>query len=467
MNKPDAQPNRLPPQGSSRNIVLVLTCLSSFLTPFMGSSINVALPSISQEFALDAVTLPWVTTAYLLASAVFMVPLGRLADIRGRKRIYIIGAIVYTIASLLIALSNSSFTLLAFRALQGIGSSMIFGIGTAILISVFPPGERGRVLGINVGVVYLALALGPFIGGIMTEHLGWRSLFWANVPLGIIIASLFAWKLKGEWAEARGEKFDVPGSALYGVAIISVMYGFSLVPDLTAAWAFMGGAAGIAAFIWWELRVAYPVLNLKLFRHNPVFTFSNLAALTNYGATWAVSFLLSLYLQYIKGFTPESAGIVLLAMPALQAIFSPFMGRLSDRLEPRLLATSGMGLTVAGLAVFIFLGPDTPLALIIGILMLLGLGFALFSSPNTNAIMSSVEIRFAGVASGTLGTMRLTGQMLSMGVAMLLFALFMGRAPISPSNYPEFLQSARTAFMVFTGLCALGIGASLARGRLR
>jgi EmrB/QacA subfamily drug resistance transporter len=467
MNKPDAQPNRLPPQGSSRNIVLVLTCLSSFLTPFMGSSINVALPSISQEFALDAVTLPWVTTAYLLASAVFMVPLGRLADIRGRKRIYIIGAIVYTIASLLIALSNSSFTLLAFRALQGIGSSMIFGIGTAILISVFPPGERGRVLGINVGVVYLALALGPFIGGIMTEHLGWRSLFWANVPLGIIIASLFAWKLKGEWAEARGEKFDVPGSALYGVAIVSVMYGFSLVPDLTAAWAFMGGAAGIAAFIWWELRVAYPVLNLKLFRHNPVFTFSNLAALTNYGATWAVSFLLSLYLQYIKGFTPESAGIVLLAMPALQAIFSPFMGRLSDRLEPRLLATSGMGLTVAGLAVFIFLGPDTPLALIIGILMLLGLGFALFSSPNTNAIMSSVEIRFAGVASGTLGTMRLTGQMLSMGVAMLLFALFMGRAPISPSNYPEFLQSARTAFMVFTGLCALGIGASLARGRLR
>jgi len=408
-----------------------------------------------------------VTTAYLLASAVFMVPLGRLADIHGRKRMYVTGAVVYTVASLLVALSSSAATLLAFRALQGIGSAMIFGIGTAILISVFPPGERGRVLGINVGVVYLALALGPFIGGIMTEHLGWRSLFWASVPLGIIVASLFAWKLKGEWAEARGEKFDITGSVLYGVAVVAIMYGFSLVPDKAAIWVFLTGAAGLGAFIWWETRAASPVLNLRLFRHNPVFTFSNLAALANYGATWAVSFMLSLYLQYIKGFSPETAGLVLLAMPAFQAIFSPFMGRLSDKLEPRLLATSGMALTVAGLAVFIFLDADTPLALIIGTLMLLGLGFALFSSPNTNAIMSSVEMRFAGVASGTLGTMRLTGQMFSMGIAMLLFALFMGRTPIAPANYPEFLQSARIAFMVFTGLCTLGIGASLARGRLR
>jgi len=441
--------------------------MASFLAPFMGSSVSIALPSIGREFAMDAVLLGWVATSYLLASAVFLVPMGRIADIYGRKKVFICGTLIYTVSSLLAATSTSATLLISFRILQGTGSAMLFGTGVAILSSVFPAGERGKALGINVAAVYSALSLGPFLGGLLTQHFGWRSIFLVNVPLGLIIMAAAFWKLKGEWAEARGEKFDLGGSIVYGLGLVAIMYGLSTLPAMSGALAILCGILGILVFIRWEIKVRSPVLNIKLFRHNTVFAFSNLAAFINYGATFAVSFLLSLYLQYIKGFSPQSAGLILVAMPAMQAIASPFAGRLSDRIEPRVLASVGMALTATGLFLFIFLGERTALGFIIGTLVLLGLGFGLFSSPNTNAVMSSVDNRFYGVASATLGTMRLTGQMLSLGTAMLLFALYMGRVQITAEYFPLFLRSVQTAFIIFTALCCGGIFASLARGRVR
>jgi MFS family permease len=221
------------------------------------------------------------------------------------------------------------------------------------------------------------------------------------------------------------------------------------------------------AFVRWETKVEYPVLNISLFGNNRVFAFSNLAALINYSATSAISFLLSLYLQYTKGLTPQDAGLILVSQPVVMAIFSPLAGRLSDKIEPRIVASAGMTLTVVGLLLFTFLNSTTDLAFIIFSLVLLGFGFALFSSPNTNAVMSSVEKRFYGVASATLGTMRLTGQMLSMGIAMLVFALYLGRAQITPEKYPAFLTSTKTAFIIFAVLCFGGIFASLSRGKVR
>jgi len=452
---------------NDKKTVLLVATMGSFLTPFMGSSINIALPSIGKEFAMDAILLSWVATSYLLAAAVFLVPFGRIADIHGRKKIFTCGILIYTVSSLLSAFATSAFMLISFRILQGIGGAMIFGTGVAILTSVFPVGERGRALGINVAAVYLGLSLGPVLGGFLTEQFGWRSIFLVNVPLGLIIIASIFWKLKGEWADAKGEKFDLGGSIIYGIGLVAIMYGLSLLPAMSGVWAIIIGILGILIFIRWETRVASPVLNIKLFKNNPVFAFSNLAALINYSATFAVAFLLSLYLQYTKGLSPQTAGLILLSMPAMQAIFSPLAGRLSDRIEPRIIASVGMGLTTIGLVLLTFLNQNTGIEFIIASLIILGFGFALFSSPNTNAVMSSVKNRFYGVASATLATMRTIGMMLSMGIAMLLFAIFIGRVEITPEYYPAFVSSLKIAFAIFAILCFGGIFASLARGKIR
>ena len=444
-----------------------MATLGSFLTPFMGSSITIALPSIGSELAMDAISLGWVATAYLLAAAMFLVPFGRIADIYGRKRIFTYGILTYTVASMLSAIAPSAAVLIASRVLQGIGGAMIFSTGVAILTSVFPAEERGKALGINVAAVYLGLSLGPFLGGLLTEHFGWRSIFVLNVPLGLIIIAFIFWKLKGEWAEAKGEKFDITGSVIYSLMLIAIMYGFTRLPDMSGVWLIVIGVMGVVAFVKWEMKVKSPVLNIGLFRNNTVFALSNLAALINYSATFAVAFLLSLYLQYIKGLSPQNAGLILVAAPVVQAIFSPLAGRLSDRIEPRILASVGMGLTATGLVLFTSLSERTSLGFIVAGLVILGFGFALFSSPNTNAVMSSVEKRFYGVASGTLATMRQIGMTFSMGMAMLLFALYIGRVQITPEYYSLFLRSVNVAFIIFAALCFGGIFASLARGKIR
>jgi EmrB/QacA subfamily drug resistance transporter len=450
---------------TSKRAVLLIAVMSSFLTPFTSSSVNIALPSIGTQLSLNAVALSWVATAYLLAAAAFLVPFGRAADIRGRKMIFRLGIIIDAIASILCATASSGELLIVFRALQGIGGAMIFGTGIAILTSVFPAQERGRALGISTAAVYTGLSAGPLVGGFLTGHFGWRSIFFLNAFLGLTIIVVVFWKLKGEWAEAKGESFDYVGSIIYSLALVAVFYAFSVFPALWGIWLIVIGAIGLVAFIRWEIRQQHPVLNIDFFRKNTVFAFSNLAALINYSATFAVAFLLSLYLQYIKGFSPEHAGLILIAQPVIMVICSPIAGSLSDRIEPRLVASIGMALTTAGLVMLTFLGSDTGLQYILISLVILGLGFGFFSSPNTNAVMSSVERKFYGVASGTLGTMRLTGQAFSMGMALLLFALYIGRVQITPEYYPLFLKSMKLAFSISAALCFAGIFASIARGR--
>jgi MFS family permease len=296
---------------------------------------------------------------------------------------------------------------------------------------------------------------------------GWRSVFWATLPIAAVALTLTLVQLKGEWADARGEGFDFNGSVIFGTGLVALMYGFSRLPSLLGVALTAAGSLALAGFVLFELRVATPLLDLRLFRHNRIFAFSNLAALFNYSATSAVAFLMSLYLQYIKGLPPQKAGLILVAQPVIMALASPFAGRLSDRSEPRLIASLGMALSAAGLLLFSFLGAGTGFGFIVASLVCLGLGFGLFSSPNTNAVMCSVEKRHLGIASAALGTMRLTGQMLSAGTTMMIFALVMGRAPIEPSVYPLFLRSARVAFLFFAALCVAGVFASMARGNRR
>ncbi|MCC7566335.1 MAG: MFS transporter [Methanomicrobiaceae archaeon] len=451
-------------EGALRRTVLIIATLAAFLTPFMGSAVHVALPSIGSEFGMDAISLSWIASSYLLSTAMFLVPLGRYADIYGRKRIFSLGVLVFSASALFAALSFSGTMLILFRFLEGIGSAMIYGTGIAMITSVFPSGERGRALGINVTAVYLGLSLGPMLGGLLTEYLTWRSIFLANIPLGIYILASIQRHLRVEWTDARGERFDLPGSLLYAAMLLAIMYGFSQLPGAAGFWLILIGGAIFVLFVRMEGRVESPVLNVRLFRQNRRFAFSNLAALINYGATFAVGFLLSLYLQYVRGFDPGIAGLILIGQPVIQSIFATPAGRLSDRVDPAWVASAGMSLTAVGLILLTFLDEQTAMAYVVGCLVLLGFGFALFSSPNTNAIMSCVDRSFYGVASGMLATMRTVGMMFSLGIATVAIAVFLGSVPISPEYYREFLLAMQAAFTLFAGLCILGVFASLARG---
>jgi len=458
----------VPPEPVSlagKRVVLLIAILAGFITPFDGSAVNIALPAMGAEFHMDAIALSWIATAYLLAAALFLVPIGKIADIYGRKRIFLYGIAIFSLASLVMTMVPSTSLLIAVRIIQGFGGAMIFGTSIAILTSVFPPGERGKALGIYITAVYFGLTVGPFLGGVLTETLGWRSIFFVNVPIGIIACFLILWKLEGEWAECDGERFDLTGSVIYAGALVCVMYGFSLVPAITGVvLVAFGGVIGIF-FALYEMRIPHPVLDIRLLTHNRVFAFSNLAALISYSATFAVTFLLSLDLQYTKDFSPEQAGLILIVQPAVMALVSPVAGRLSDRIDPQIVASAGMAFSAFGLFLLVFLVESTPLWYLLVCLVVLGAGLGMFSSPNTNAIMSAVEKRYYGVASGMNGTMRLLGQMLSMGVAMMLFALLIGRVEITPEYYPQFVTSLHYAFILFTILCIFGIAASLKRGK--
>ena len=458
-------PGPRPAPEVGKGAALLIASLSSFLTPFTSSSVNIALPSISRELSLDAIELSWVATAYLLAAAMFLVPFGRISDITGRKKVFRIGITIDVIASVLGATSRSGSALIVFRGLQGLGGAMIFGTGVAILTSVFPAKERGRALGISAAATYTGLSVGPLAGGFFTAHIGWRSIFLLNAFIGLIIIVAVVWKLAGEWAEARGEQVDYVGSIIYSLALVAVMSGFSELPRLTGAGLIAAGVIGIVAFILWELRQEHPVLNIGFFRNNRVFAFSNLAALINYSATFSVAFLLSLYLQNIKKLTPEHAGLILIAQPVMMVICSLVAGSLSDRVEPRIISSIGMTLTTAGLVLLTFLDGNSALTYVFTSLIVLGIGFGFFSSPNMNAVMSSVERKSYGVASGMLGTMRLLGQTFSLGMALLLFALLIGRVQITPQYFPPFLKSMRIAFGISSVLCFAGIFASAVRGK--
>jgi EmrB/QacA subfamily drug resistance transporter len=439
-----------------KNSALTFICLASFLVPFMGSAINLSLPQISEAFSMKAVSLTWIATAYLIATAIFQVPFARLGDLVGRKRVFICGIATFSVFTFLCGLAPSGSLLIAFRGLSGLGCAMMFGTSMAILTAIFPPQERGKAIGINTAVVYFALASGPFVGGLLTHYWGWKSLFFLTGIFGLLViaGSLFA--LKGEWIESKGEKFDYTGSVIYAAGLFGLIFGFSKLPQTLSFVCIALGIIAFVFFVFYELRDKQPVFNVRIFSGNKVFTLSNLSSLINYACTYAVTYMMSLYLQYIRGLNAQHAGMVLIVQAIVQCLVSLYAGKLSDRLNPAAIATTGMSVIVCGLCGLIFLSPDTPMTLIIALLVLLGVGFGLFSSPNANIIMSSVGKKFYGQASATMGTMRLVGQSFSMGIAMMATSLHLGNRLIVPELYPLLMKSFHTTFVICTILCVAG-----------
>ncbi|MHC1627081.1 MAG: MFS transporter [Methanoculleaceae archaeon] len=451
---------------TERRLILFAATGAAFLTPFMGSSINIALPSIASEFGTDAVSLGWIQTAYLLTAAVILIPVGRFADIHGLKKIFVAGISIFCLTSFLCAQSWDTGSLILFRVLEGLGDAMMYGTGVAMITSVFPPGERGRALGINVTAVYIGLSLGPLIGGALTHHTGWRSVFLSVVPLSLAIAVLVWRRIPYEWAGARDEDYDWPGAILYSAMICALLLGLTHVPAAGSLWLIGAGLLLTLPFVRREIRVPRPIFNIRLFMRNTVFACSNLAALINYSATFAIAFLLSLYLQYNRGFDPQAAGMILIAQPVVQAVLSPVAGTISDRIEPRYVASLGMALNAAGLFLLSLIQEETTILMILGLLAMLGVGFAFFSSPNTNAVMTSVTEGYYGIASATVSTMRLIGQSTSMACAMAVFSILIGKTRIGAAQHSELLASMHLLFFLFGILCTAGIFISLARGKV-
>ncbi|MFO7879058.1 MAG: MFS transporter [Bacteroidota bacterium] len=447
--------------------ILIIVAITAFMGTFLISSVNIALPAIEKEFGLDAVKLSWIVTAFLLATAMTLLPVGRLSDLSGIRRLFKIGVVIFTLATLLCGLAGSGQWLIVFRFVQGIGAALTTTTGPAILVSAFPPQQRGQVLGISVAAVYLGLAFGPFAGGLLTQYLGWRSLFYVSAVLGVIttaVAMLFLGK--DHYTVSVNGKIDMKGTVFYMLGLIALVYGSSRIPELSG-WLMMAGGV-MALLIFWmlESRSEKPVIDTKLYTENRLFSYSNLAALINYSATFAIVFLLSLYLQKIQGLTPRDAGIILVAQPAVMAVFSPVAGRISDRIQPRYLTTIGMGMCTIGLGALGLLTETTALWVIVLILVWVGFGFALFSSPNMNTIMSSVDKKQYGLASGSAATMRVLGQIVSMTIASLFFAGLFGGETVERVSDTIFMQAVNYGFMSFALISIAGIYFSFYRGRV-
>ncbi len=431
--------------------------MASSLVPFMGSSLNLALPYINETLSLDVVTSSWIPTSYMLFTAIFQVPCARLADMIGRKKIYITGVALFTLFSFLSCLADTGFTLIVYRCLSGIGSAMMFGTSMAILTSSIPPEKRGRAFGINTAVVYSSLAIGPLLGGLLTQYFNWHSIFFVAGIIGtiVVIGSLIV--LKEEWKEDVKSKFDLIGSILYAAGLFSIIYGFSELPQIRSFVLLAFGSALLIYFSYYEKRQSHPVFNISVFLSNRVFKLSSLSALINYSSTSAIAFMLSLYLQYIRGLTPRDAGFILVSQSVVQTIATLISGRMSDKISPTFLATSGMGIIVVGLIGLCFLTETSSFILLIVLLALLGLGFGMFSSPNTNIIMSSVESKDYSMASATIGTMRQTGQAFSMGIAIMAMSLIIGNVQLSSDIHNQLLVSMRIVFVICSVLCSIGV----------
>lgn len=446
-----------------RNTICVCV-ITSFITTFMGSALNLSIPSLEEEFKVGAQTVGWVITIYMLTCSALAVPFGRLSDRVERGNILRLGILIFCISSLTAVLSKTMWMLLAFRLMQGIGASMIFSTNIAILAGAFDEEHRGRVLGYSTCATYAGLSAGPVLGGVLNQNLGWRAIF---IATAIVSAAAFYgafFKLpRGEKKSGRislsyGANFDYAGNILFVVSIALTMYGLSSLKSFAGAPLIL--FIGILLFIFFvriEMKTKNPVIDVNLFRKNIPFTLSNLAAMVNYGSNFALSYLMSIYLQVVKGMSSQWAGVILITNTVIMTLLSPFVGRISDRHSPFKMSAAGMALCAAALGLLSFLPEDASLTEIIMILALSGVGFSFFSTPNTNAVMSCVERKDYGVSASILSTMRSIGHTAGMSVVTAVVGIYIGSGSLKGAGTEVLMKTFHISFFIFTLLCILGI----------
>ena len=445
--------------------VLITVLITAFISPFMGSSMNLCVISIEAEFHTSAALVGWVITGFTMATVALSMPMGKIADATGRKRILFLGLTGYIILYFLSLFSVSIYMLLILRVLQGIAAAMIYATNNAVLLDAFPGNVRGKMLGISVTSTYLGLSLGPVLGGILNHVFGWRSVF-----ITALVISGVAWCVclfgveNDRHKKPESSRFDFSGNILFAFSTVVLLYALTnLSIQRFARILLIVGAVLFALFVRREAKAPDPMLRITMFTKDSAFTLSNVAALLNYGSTFAISYLISIYLQSIKGFSSQTAGFVLLFMPIMQAIFSSMMGKLSDRIAPYKLATLGMAWNTVGLVFLVFIKPQTPLPALIVLLAYLGFGFAIFSSPNTNAILSCVTRAEYGMANAVLSTMRTTGQTVSMSIVTIIIGITLGTGTLNSASSDVLIRTMHIVFLIFVFLSAAGTFMSMKR----
>lgn len=450
--------------AGSKWLVQVIAALGSSIAPFMVASLIVATPTIGAEFSADVSLLGWVTAAFFLSSAAFLVPFGRVADIRGARKVFTVGIGVYLISALISGTAPGIYVLIAGRVLTGIGAAMVFGTSIAILSLVFPPNERGKALGINVTAMFIGFLAGLLFGGLLTYYTGWRSIFFVVVVVAALDLFLILSRVKQECELARVKDYDPTGMVLYTPGILLAIFGLSEIEGLWGLPSLVTGILVLASFLWWEHRAPNPLLP-PLIRRNRSFLFAGLTNVLFQASAFAPAFLLSLHLQYVAGIDSRLAGLLLIVPQAFVIFLTPLSGRISDRIPP--LYVAGAGCAVNGIAVLLLtgLGEGTSLALIVLTLALNGAGNALYMPAVISWALGVVPRESYDVASGLTETARLTGITVGNAVIIIVFSLVMGNVPVSIALIPQFLLAARMAFVAYTLLAVAATLLALGGGR--
>ena len=442
-----------------KNLLLFICTVLSFFTVFAVNAVTIVIPSIATEFHMSNIVQNWVTIIFLLVVAVLSVPAGQISAKYGLKKVTIISVVLFIIISIANVLVTSQEQFLACRLILGIALSFINVTSMAMIVNAFPPEERGKALGINITGVYVGLSLSPVIGGILNYNLGWRSVVLFGVPFLFVILALLLTRIDDEWSSFKNLPLDLKGSFAYGIGMVLFMYGFTILNTQLGVILTVLGVMILLIFAWIEMKQKYPVFDIRFFK-NHKFLSANFASLCAYLATYAVTTILNYHLQYIKGFDSQTAGMILLVAPLCQVILAPIAGRLSDRFVPQILAAIGMALGTLSLFLFSFLDSATSIEFLFVAMILYGIGFGLFSPPNTNVIMGSVPPKDTSVASAAVATMRTVGQAMSMGILTLVFAFVMGDVPIIQQYYPLLIQSCQITCIICVVLCIASVFAS-------
>ena len=440
--------------------VLFIAVLSSFLVAFLSSAVTILLPALAEEFSMNNIVQNWVATIFFLSVAIFSVPFGKLAGKFGLKKSLIWGIFIFLIGAIGAAIAWSSESLLLFRVLQGIGAALLNITSLALIVKILPPKERGKGIGLSVTGVYIGLSLSPILGGILNYNFGWRSVFYVTIPLFLLTLIITLLKVKDEWKEGKNDPFDLKGAFLFSIGILCFIYGFTILNEMLGVILTVIGLILLGIFALIELKEKYPVFEMRLFK-NTKFLSANVAALISYFATFVVVYILNYHLQYVLGLNSQTAGMILIITPIMMAIIVPFSGRLSDKMNPQILAAMGMGIVTIAMVIFCFLSETLPLYVIAIGMFLQGVGYGLFSSPNTNAIMSSVPPKETPLASAAVSTVRVIGQTLSMGMLTVIFSIVMGNVLITPENFGLLTLSSQIACIISAVCCLIAVIVSL------
>lgn len=427
-----------------------------FMIMLDNTIVNVALPSIQRNLHIGISELEWVVNGYALTFAVLMLTGGKLADLLGRRLIFMVGLAIFTGASLACGLAPTAGFLIGARVVQGVGAALMNPSTLSIISATFPPRQRGMAIGIWAGVSALALAIGPLLGGVITQHIGWSWIFFINIPVGILAIVVARVVIRESRDTSAEQRLDLPGLTSSALGLFALTY--ALIEANKYGWTsarilalFALAVAGLVAFVWLELRQRIPMLDLSLFR-NPTFAGANAVMLLVALAMFGVFFYVSLYVQNVLHYSPTQAGATFLPMTLCIVILAPIAGRLTDRFGPRWLIASGMTLVAGSLVIFAQLDQYSNFWNIFPGLLIGGAGMAMSMAPTTATAMHAVPVDKAGVGSAVLNSMRQVGGSLGIAIIGAIVAAFVHVPPTSPLAVPQFVDGFQRALIVASGI---------------